>query len=89
MKEPLWRLVLNWGTVITFLVLPLLILSVQVYANTHPGWWNWSEQLKPEEHERRFQYINDFMRNLTILVFGLAGLRTWEQIKTNGNGKEH
>ena len=88
MKEPLWRLVLNWGTVVTFLILPLVILSIQVYANTHPHWWTWQDhQLTPEQQASRYQYLNDFMRNLTILVFGLAGLRTWEQIKINGNNK--
>ena len=85
MKDPLWKTVLNWGTVVLFLLLPLFIMAIQLYANTHPGWWQWMEKLNPQEHERRFQYVNDFMRNLTILVFGLAGLRTWENLK---NGKE-
>jgi len=85
MKDPLWKTVLNWGTVITFLLLPLAILSLQVYANTHSGWWKWQDQLTPEQQAARYQYLNDFMRNLTMLVFGLAGLRTWESIK---NGKK-
>jgi hypothetical protein len=87
MKEPLWRLILNWGTVISFLTVPLIIMSIQVYANTHPGWWQWNDALTPEQHQSRFQYLNDFMRNITILVFGLAGLRTWENIK-NGKGQQ-
>lgn len=82
--DPLWKIVLNWGTVVLFLTLPLAIAAVQIYSNTHRGWWVWMENLTPAEHERRFQYLNDFMRNLTILVFGLAGLRTWENIR---NGK--
>ena len=85
MKDPLWKTVLNWGTVLLFFLVPLFIMSVQLYANTHPGWWQWMENLSPQEHERRFEYLNDFMRNLTILVFGLAGLRTWENLK---NGRE-
>ena len=85
MKDPLWKTVLNWGTVITFLVLPLFILSFQLYVNTHPGYWKWVEpNLTPEQHAQRFQYIYDFMRNITILVFGLAGLKTWENVR---NGK--
>jgi len=87
-EEPLWKTVLNWGTVITFLTLPLVIMSIQIYANTHPGWWEWAEKgLTQSERQERFAYLYDFMRNLTILVFGLAGLRTWEHIK-NGKDKE-
>src|SRR5262252_7293006 len=90
MKDPLWKTVLNWGTVIVFLTLPIFIMSMQLYVNTHPGTWTWVEQgLTPEQHNARFQYLYDFIRNVTVLVFGLAGLRTWENIKQNGvnNGK--
>jgi hypothetical protein len=81
-KEPLWKTVLNWGTVITFFTLPAFLITVQIYSHTHPDWW----QHTPQEQDR-FHYLNDFLRNVTLLVFGLAGLRTWEQIK-NGNRKE-
>jgi len=89
MKEPGWKVLLNWGAVISFLTVPLTVLTIQVYLNTHPGVWHWVEQLSPEQRIQRFQYIYDFMRNLTILVFGLAGLRTWQHISDtkNGNGK--
>jgi hypothetical protein len=71
--------VLNWGTIVTFLTLPLVVFSVQMYARTHPGWMTY-------ENPEHFKYLGDFQRNLTILVFGLAGLRTWEAVK-NGDGK--
>ncbi len=74
--EPLWRVFLNWGTVIAFFAIPLTLFCVQFYARTHPGWFN-------EEHPEHFKYIADYQRNLTILVFGLAGLKTWENIKNN------
>jgi len=88
-NEPLWKTVLNWGTVVVFFTLPLFMMCVQIYANTHPGWWQWHEKnLTPAERLDRFRYLSDYMRNLTILVFGLAGLRTWEHMKQNGNGKQ-
>jgi hypothetical protein len=75
--DPLWKTFLNWGAVVTFLSLPLIMLCVQMYGRTHPGWMDTSSP----EH---FKYLGEFQRNLTILVFGLAGLRTWENVK---NGK--
>jgi len=81
-KDPLWKTVLNWGTVITFFTLPLFIMCVQLYAHTHPGWWTHAEG-----EQNRFQYLYDFMRNITLLVFGLAGLRTFENLK-NGRHQE-
>ena len=81
MKEPLWKTILNWGTVIVFLTLPLVVFTLHVYAKTHPGWIL-------EGREGEFKYVFEFQRNITVLVFGLAGLRTWEGIK-NGHGKPH
>jgi len=90
-RDPLWKVVLNWGTVVTFLTLPLVLASIQIYINTHPGTWTWVDpDLTAEQRVARFQYLYDFMRNITILVFGLAGLRTWENVRNgkanNGNG---
>lgn len=83
MTTPLWKTVLAWGAVVTFLSLPLFILAVQLYNWTHPGWMI----ADPERVDRLREFLGEFMRNITILVLGLAGLRTWEQIKANGNGK--
>jgi hypothetical protein len=76
MSEPLWKLVLNWGVVVTFLTLPMVVLCIQMYGRTHPNWMN-------TDNPEHFKYLMEFQRNLTILVFGLAGLRTWEQVKNN------
>lgn len=83
-QDPLWKTVLNWGAVITFLFLPLLIFSLQLWNWTHPGFFVLAD---PVRVERNLEYLREFMRNITILVFGLAGLRTWENIK-NGKIKE-
>ncbi len=79
MKEPYWKLALNWGAVITFLTLPLLIMVIQLYVLSHPAWIP-----NPEKYVEHFHHLSEFQRNLTVLVFGLAGLRTWERIKENG-----
>lgn len=81
MKEPIWKLALNWGAVITFLTLPLVIMVIQLYILSHP------DIIKdPETHREHFKYLVEFQRNLAILVFGLAGLRTWETVR-NGSSK--
>ena len=80
----MWKTVLNWGAVITFLTLPLFILSVQLYNWTHPGFM----MANPERIEKLREFLAEYMRNVTILVFGLAGLRTWESIKANGKPNE-
>ena len=71
---------MNWGAVLTFLTLPLTLFSLQLWNWTHPGWI----EVAPEKVEHLRKFLSEFMRNVTILVFGLAGLRTWEQVK---NGK--
>jgi hypothetical protein len=79
MKEPLWRTVLCWSAVICFFMMPLCIFLVQLYGWTHPGWITPLQYGGP-----RLDYMAQMQRNVTLLVFGLSGLRTWEQIK---NGK--
>lgn len=60
--EPLWKIVLNWGTVIVFFTLPILFVTGCL-------------------HPERLEYLREYMREITLLVFGLAGLRTWQQIR--------
>jgi hypothetical protein len=79
MNDPLWKLVLNWGVVVTFLTLPLVLMTIQLAILSHPNWIS-----DPQRYEKSFSYLLDFQRNLAILIFGLAGLHTWEQVK---NGK--
>jgi hypothetical protein len=71
--EPAWKTALNWGAVLVFFSLPIVLFVTQlwIYPNL-------------EEEKIHLDYLRNFMNNVTILVFGLAGLRTWESIKANG-----
>ena len=82
-KDPMWKTVLNWGVVITFLSMPLVIMSIQLFIIMNP-----KLVAEPTKYRDHFKYLMDFQRNLAILVFGLTGLRTWEHIKQNGSPKE-
>jgi hypothetical protein len=74
MKDPIWKTVLNWGAVVAFFSLPVIIFVTQVWI--YPSL---------EDEKMHLDYLRNFMNNITILVFGLAGLRTWESIKANGS----
>ena len=78
MKDTRWRLILCWGTVITFLTLPL---SVLVIALLHP---ELAAQIK------EYKFLSKFFESITALVFGLAGLRSVDKyVETkNGNGNK-
>lgn len=77
--EESWKSFLNWGVVIMFLAMPILVMSIQLFALAHPGWL--SAALPREE----FNHLREFQRALALLVFGLSGLRTWEVVS---NGKK-
>jgi hypothetical protein len=83
-KEEKWKRFLNWGAIIMFFSMPLLILLIQLLALTFPSW------LSQELPQTEFKYLYEFQRALAILVFGLAGLRTWEHVKNghSNNKKE-
>ena len=76
MKDARWRLVLQWGTVITFLAMPLTIFLLAFFNRDY------------EEHIRNFKFLGKFFESITALVFGLAGLRSVDKyVETkNGNG---
>jgi hypothetical protein len=76
-REPIWRTVLNWTAVITFFVLPAILFVTQIWV--YPNL---------EQEKAHLDYLREFMRNVTFLVFGLAGLKTWEVIKANGREKK-
>lgn len=78
MKEQPWKTFLNWSAVCMFFGMPLLVLLIQLAALQFPNWL--SQQLPQAE----FKYLYEFQRALAILVFGLAGMNTWEHVK-NGN----
>lgn len=73
MKEPVWKTVLNWGTVLIFLAFPIVLFITQLWV--YPTL---------DQEKVHLDYLREFMRNITILIFGLAGLRTWETIRENG-----
>jgi hypothetical protein len=78
-REEKWKQFLNWGAIIMFFSMPLLVLIIQLAALSFPNW------LSQELPQTEFKYLYEFQRALAILVFGLAGLRTWEHV--SGNGK--
>lgn len=78
-EEP-WKTFLNWGAVIMFFSMPLLIMVIQITALMFPTW------LSKELPQSEFKYLYEFQRALAILVFGLAGLRTWEHVHNGKNG---
>ena len=76
MKDTRWRLILCWGSVITFLVLPL---SLVVLGFVNPAF---------AEEVKSYKFLGKFFESITALVFGLAGLRSFDKFieKKNGNG---
>ena len=77
--EPRWKTLLNYGAIIMFLTMPLVVGALQIYALHNPGWL--SAELPREE----FRHLIEFQRALAFLVFSLAGLKTWETVKRNGH----
>lgn len=77
MKDAKWRLLLQWGTVLTFLMLPLSVFAIAIL---HP---ELASQI------REYKFLTKFYESITALVFGLAGLRSLDKyVETkNGNGK--
>jgi hypothetical protein len=78
MREEPWKTFLNWASVIMFFTMPVVITVLQIFALMYPKW------LSQELPQTEFKYLYEFQRALAILVFGLAGLRTWEHV---ANGK--
>lgn len=84
MKEEPWKHFLNWGAVLMFLFMPILVMAIQLLALSFPGF------LKEALPQTEFKYLYEFQRALAVLVFGLSGLRTWEVVKEkNGHGNQH
>jgi hypothetical protein len=81
MKDEGWKTFLNWGAVIMFFGMPLLVMIIQLCALSFPRW------LSQELPQTEFKYLYEFQRALAVLVFGLAGLRTWEVTHNGKNGK--
>jgi hypothetical protein len=79
MEEPLWRKTLCWGAVILFLTLPLRILALRIVSD-FPG-------LRFAESINSAKYLVPYFQSLSALVFGLAGLNTWDR-RLNGKSSE-
>ena len=78
MIEPLWRKILCWGAVVCFFLLPLIAFVVVLSSVVAGGGLT--------DHEvANFKAFSGYQTTLGALVFGLAGLNTWD--KMNGNGK--
>jgi hypothetical protein len=69
--EPRWRTVLNWGAVVTFFTIPLIVFVLHVISEEPGVIW-----LHFNEHLREYVWLDHFYGVLTALVFGLAGLDT-------------
>ena len=76
MRDTRWRLILCWGSVITFLMLPL---SVFIVALLHP---ELASQI------REYKFLSKFFESITALVFGLAGLRSVDKFIETKNGND-
>jgi len=73
-REPRWRTVLCWGSVLIFLGAPMGLLILQIL-----------DQLQPRDLE-----VAKAMSGIYIAISGvvasLAGLGTWASIKNGGRG---
>ena len=72
-KEPLWRVVLNYGCVVYFLGLPAVVL---IGAFIH---WRF-------DSEAAAKFLTEFHFAVTALVATMAGLNTFDRYKgSNGH----
>jgi hypothetical protein len=69
--EPKWRTVLNWSAVIMFFSMPL-VLFVMHLISIERGW-------QVEERWAEFKGLGFVYQTITALVFGLAGLNSWDR----------
>ena len=76
MKDTKWRLVLCWGTVLTFLLMPVSLVAIAI----------WHPELTAQIRE--FKFLSKFFESITALVFGLAGLRSLDKFVEKKNGNE-
>ena len=80
MKEPLWRSVLCWGAVVTFLTLPLL-LFVLVFLSGELGLAHFNQHLSD------YRFLAPYFQSVTAVIFGLAGLNSFDRRTTTGRGE--
>jgi hypothetical protein len=68
--EPRWKTFLNWSAVLTWFTLPLVIFTLQCLSEQE--WMKW---LHFNEHVGEYKWLGYYYRDLTLLVFSLAGLQ--------------
>jgi len=71
MTEPRWRTVLCWSAVVTFFSMPLVVFVLHIIAIER----SWNAGQRWEE----FTGIGAFYQIVAALVFGLAGLHSWDK----------
>lgn len=81
MNEPLWRRVLCWGVVITYLTLPLLVMTLYIIGKETPDFHF-------EEYAKNLTFIKTFYETITALAFGLSGLHSFDRFIQLKNGKK-
>jgi ABC-type Fe3+ transport system permease subunit len=77
MNEPRWRTALCWGAVITFLTVPLLVFILHVVSDEVPSSFHFSQHLS------EYKFLTPFFQSITALVFGLAGLNSFDKHSAN------
>lgn len=65
---------LCWGSVITFFSMPIVVFGLQ--ALSEEPWVRWSHF---NEHLKEFGWLADVYKGITALVFGLAGLNSFDK----------
>lgn len=73
MNEPLWRKVLCWGAVACFFVMPGTAFALVVYDAFTAGTFLRAEDIG------NLKAFSTYQATLTALLFGLAGLNTWDR----------
>lgn len=79
MNEPRWRQILCWGAVTMFFGLPLGVFILH-FAAIEFGW-------QFDNRIEEFAGIMPVYQTITGLVFGLAGLNSWD--KYNGRKRKN
>lgn len=74
MNEPLWRNFLCWGAVIAFFTVPVVALAVVILIPT------------THEHLESYKFVGTFFQSVAALVFGLAGLKSFDRYVEMKNG---
>jgi hypothetical protein len=73
-KDPIWRVVLCWGSVLIFLGAPMSLLLLQIFDHLQPRDVEVAKSMSP-------MYFA-----IAGVVASLAGLGTWASIKNGKNG---